>query len=100
MQHFMLAFDLNRTLEPIIQAILSDGLYLRSRRTSASNRFSSDLLSAESRHRRFLLLSRISLYFDHLRFFYRSIFSWGNSLGNYIVLIYELHELVTEKFAL
>ena len=97
--HFMFTTELNRALEPFIQAILSSKVHLRSWRTCASDRFSSDLLSAKSGHRRFYFFSWISLHLDNLRFFYRSIFSWGNSPGNYIVIRYELYELVTEKFA-
>ena len=97
--HFMFTTELNRALEPFIQAILCSRVHLRSWRTCASDRFSSDLLSAKSGHRRFYFLSWISLHLDNLRFFYRSIFSWGNSPGNYIVIRYELYELVTEKFA-
>ena len=99
MYHFMFTTELNRALEPLIQAILCSRVHLRSGRTCASDRFSSDLLSAKSGHRRFYFFSWISFHLDNLRFFYRSIFSWGNSLGNYIVIRYEFHELVTEKFA-
>ena len=98
--HFMLTAELNWTLKSIIQAILVNRLHLRSGRTFASDWFSSDLLSAKSGHRRFYLFSWISLNLDYYRFFYRSIFSRGNSLGNYIVIRYEFYELVTEKFAL
>ena len=98
--HFMLASQLNGTLKPLIQAILSNCLHLRCRRACASNRFSSYLLSAKSGHWWFVFFSWISLNFDYFRFFDRSIFSRGNSLGSYIVLCYELHELVTEQFAL
>ena len=107
--HYMLTSELNRTLKPLVQAILSNYLHLRCRRTLARYRFSSYLLSAKSGHWWFVLFSWISLYFDHFRSFDRSIFSWGNSHGSYKtfyfsfscnVLCYELHELVTEQFAL
>ena len=96
----MLTSELNGTQKPLIQAILSNCLHLRCRRTCASYRFSSDLLSTKSGHWWLDLFSWVPLYFDHWRFFDRSVFSWGNSLGGYIVLCYELHELVTEQFAL